>query len=112
MTARQEGDIMPDERQAQVGSLYALARLYAQGAADGSAAASADSPAFLDCQHILATAWTVSCEQPDVHPPAEQEEYFVAWVHGYVQRANEIEAAPDTWADAGDDSEAGVRWTK
>jgi hypothetical protein len=112
MTAREEDDSMAYERPAAMpaGSAYALARLYAQGVADGSAAASADNPAFLGSQLMLATAWAVSCEQPDVHPLAEQEEYFVAWVHGYVQRANEIEGAPDTWEDAGDDSKAGVRW--
>jgi hypothetical protein len=92
---------MADERHqvTQVGSVYALAQVYAHGVADGSAAASADSPAFLGYQLLLGTAWEVSCEQPDVQPLAEQEEYFVAWVHGYVGRADEMEGAPDAWEE-------------
>ncbi|HEX9057994.1 MAG TPA: hypothetical protein VF818_10730 [Ktedonobacterales bacterium] len=73
-----------------------LARVYAKGIADGCAAASADSPAFLNYQVMVYMAWDASCEQPDVQPSAEQEEYFVAWVHGYVCRADEMESTPAT----------------
>ena len=93
---------MADERHraTQAGSVYALARVHAQGVADGSAAATADSPDFLSYQVLLDAAWDLSCERPDAHPIAEQEEYFVAWVHGYVGRADEMEGAPDTWEAA------------
>jgi hypothetical protein len=98
---------MGDERHGamQAGAAYTLARIHVHGVADGCAAAAADSPDFLSCAVMLDTAWEVSCERPDVQPLAEQEEYFVGWVHGYVQRADEIEGAadpfdPDTWADA------------
>lgn len=84
----------------QAGAASTLARVYAQGLAAGSAAAFADSPDFLGYQLILDAAWEVSCERPDVQPIAEQEEYFVAWVHGYVGRADDMEDAPDTWEEA------------
>ena len=72
-----------------------LARVYARGLAHGSAAAVDDSPDFVNYQLLLARAWEASCERPDVQPLAEQEEYFVAWVHGYVVRADELECASD-----------------
>jgi hypothetical protein len=107
MTTRREGNTMADERHGalQAGAEYTLARIHAHGVADGCAAAVADSPDYLSCAVMLDTAWEVSCERPDVLPLAEQEEYFVGWVHGYVQRADLIEGTantlePDTWADA------------
>lgn len=69
----------------QCGSEVTLAQVYAYGVIDGNAAAQADSPAFLDYQLLLGTAWEMACEWPDEEPLAKQEEYFVAWVHGYME---------------------------
>lgn len=88
MTGKRYG-IMPSRADAT------CARAHARGVANGSAAAAADSPDFLNYQLLLAWAWEASCERPDVQPLAEQEEYFVGWVHGYVQRADEMEFSPD-----------------
>lgn len=104
MMASWEGGTMAGERHGTMPTwtAYTLARVYAQGVADGTAAAAADGPDFLSYAVVLDTAWEQSCDRPNVQPVAEQEEYFVAWVHGYVRRADEIEDAPDTWADAGE----------
>jgi hypothetical protein len=85
--------------------LSALAHAYAQGMASGNMAASADNPAFLGNQDMISAAWEVSCGQSCGQAPAEQEEYFVGWVHGYVVRAEQIEGPPALWEDAveGDD---------
>jgi hypothetical protein len=103
MMASREGGTMAGERHGamQTWAAYTLARVYAQGVADGTAAAAADGPDFLSYAVVLDTAWEKSCDRPNVQPLAEQEEYFVAWVHGYVRRADEIEDAPDTWEDPG-----------
>jgi hypothetical protein len=82
--------------------LGALARAYAQGMASGSDAATADNPYFLGDHAMISAAWEVSCERSNVQPLVEQEEYFVAWVHGYVVRAEQIEGAPGSWEDAAD----------
>ncbi len=78
-----------------------LESIFAHGVADGSAAASADSPAFLGYRSVIYRAWDTSCARPDVQPLLEQEEYFVAWVHGYVQRAEEIEDGPNASTEDG-----------
>ena len=94
---------MADERSwaMQTGSDSTLAQVYAHGVADGNAAAAADSPRFLGYQLLLGTAWETSCDRLDGQPLAEQEEYFVAWVHGYIGRVDEMEGTPDTWEEAG-----------
>ena len=85
--------------------LSVFARAFAQGMASGSTAASADNPAFLGNQAMISAAWEVSCGQSCGQALAEQEEYFVGWVHGYVVRAEQIEGPPTLWEDAveGDD---------
>lgn len=80
-------------RPGQSGAEDSLAQVYAYGVTDGNAAARADSPAFLDDQLLLGMA----CEWPGEEPLAKQEEYFVAWVHGYMVRVDELESAQDTW---------------
>lgn len=72
----------------------ALATAYAQGLKCGSAAATADNPYFLCDRAMIAAAWEASCAglvMRASRPLSEQEEYFVAWVHGYVFRAENIE---------------------
>jgi hypothetical protein len=87
-------------------SHVALAAAYAHGMVSGSAAATAESPYFLGNHDLIAAAWEASCAQSDMQPAQpvaeqeEQEEYFVAWVHGYVVRAEQIEGAPPSWEDA------------
>ena len=84
-------------RLGQPGADVSLAQVYAYGVTDGNAAAQADSPAFLDDQLLLGMAWEMACEWPGKEPLAKQEEYFVAWVHGYMVRVDELESAQDTW---------------
>jgi hypothetical protein len=83
----------------------ALAWAYAQGMASGNGAATIDNPAFLSDQTMISAAWEMSCGQLCGQSLAEQEEYFVGWVHGYVVRAEQIEGVPARWEDAveGDD---------
>lgn len=85
--------------------LSALAWAYAQGMASGSMTASVDNPTFLGNRAMISAAWEMSCGQVCEQSLAEQEEYFVGWVHGYVVRAEQIEGAPALWEDAveGDD---------
>ena len=92
---------MTDERYGAMrhGADVTLARVRAHGVANGSAAAADDSPDFLSYQLLLTRAWETSCERLDVQSLAEQEEYFIGWVHGYVGRADEMECAPDTWEE-------------
>lgn len=85
----------------QTGSDSTLVQVYACGVADGNAAAAADSPRFLGYQLLLGTAWETACDWLDGQPLAEQEEYFVVWVHGYIRRVDELEDAPDIWEAAG-----------
>lgn len=77
-----------------------LATAYAQGLRNGTAAAKVDNPYFLGDHALIAAAWEVSRARSGMRamrPLAEQEEYFVAWVHGYVVRAEQIEDAPAVW---------------
>lgn len=73
----------------------ALIGAYTRGVRDGGAAASADSPTFVGYQRMLSLAWSLSRGQPQFTQFAEQEEYFIAWVHGYVGRCDEMENAPE-----------------
>jgi hypothetical protein len=82
-------------------SYVALASAYAQGLRSGTAAATVDNPYFLGDHALIAAGWEVSRARSGtlaMRPLAEQEEYFVAWVHGYVVRAEQIEDAPAAWA--------------
>lgn len=90
-----------------------LATVYAHGMTSGSAAATVDNPYFLGDHALIAAAWEASCAGSGLQssqPLAEQEEYFVAWVHGYVVRAEQIEGAPPFWENAaeGDDPSSPV----
>lgn len=90
-----------------------LATAYAHGMTSGSAAATADNPYFLGDYALIAAAWEASWPgsgPQSSQPLPEQEEYFVAWVHGYVVRAEQIEGAPPFWEDAaeGDDPSSPV----
>ena len=93
---------MADERNRamQTGSDATITQVYAHGVADGNAAAAADSPRFLGYQLLLGTAWETSRDWLDGQPLPEQEEYFVAWVHGYMGRVDELEGTLDTWEEA------------
>ena len=73
----------------------ALIGAFTRGLRDGSAAASTDSPTFVGYQRMLTLAWDLSRGQPHLTQLAEQEEYFIAWVHGYIGRCDEIEGAPE-----------------
>jgi hypothetical protein len=91
----------------------ALASAYAQGLRSGTAAATVDNPYFLGDHALIAAAWELSCARSGMRPLrplAEQEEYFVAWVHGYVVRAEQIEGEPVAWGEAaeGDDPSSPV----
>lgn len=90
--------------------LGAVAWAYAQGMACGNSAASVDTPTFLGNRAMISAAWEMSCGQLRGQSLAEQEEYFVGWVHGYVVRAEQIEGAPARWEDAveGDDSSSPI----
>jgi hypothetical protein len=81
------------------GHTGALATAYGHGIACGCAAASADSPDFLADQALIYAAWEVSCAGEPAQPQDEQEEYFIAWVRGYVVCAEQLEDA----ASAGDE---------
>lgn len=71
----------------------ALASAYHRGLASGLAAASGDSPWFLADRFLLTEAWRVSCEGASGQSEEAQVEYFIAWVHGYVGRAEQLEDA-------------------
>lgn len=80
---------------------HVLDRRYAQGMANGSAAATADALGTPTHNDVLQMAWDVSAASTDVLELAQQEEYCIGWAHGYTRRAGEIEGAPDTWEDDG-----------
>jgi hypothetical protein len=71
----------------------ALASAYRRGLASGRAAASGDSPRFLANRVLISEAWRVSCAGSVGQPEEAQVEYFIAWVHGYVVRAEQLEDA-------------------
>lgn len=93
---------------------------YARGMVNGSAAADIECADVLDRQGgepgmnagkrgrargqalIFTTwaAWEASGEWAPVQPLAEEEEYFVGWVHGYSVRIEQIDGVPALWTDA------------
>jgi hypothetical protein len=84
---------------------HVCAMMHAKGMMDGRIAASAHAPEFLSTCAVLQAAWEVSCTQQELLHPAQQDEYFVGWVQGYGQRADEAsDETPDmldTWEDDG-----------
>jgi hypothetical protein len=68
---------------------HVCAMMHAKGMLDGRIAASAHSPEFLSIPDLLQAAWEVSSIQREVLYPAQQDEYFVGWVQGYVRRSDE-----------------------
>jgi uncharacterized protein len=75
------------------GRAESLASAHRRGLASGSAAASGDNPRFLADRVLLAGAWRVSCADSAGQSEDAQLEFFIAWVHGYVVRAEQLEDA-------------------
>lgn len=86
-------------------AVHACAMMHAKGIVDGQIAASMHAPEFLGIPALLQSAWVASHAQQDRLYPAQQDEYFVGWVQGYVRRSEEIFDetldVPDTWEDEG-----------
>lgn len=88
---------------------HVCAMMHARGMLDGRIAASAHTPGFLSSRAVLQTAWEASGAQQELLHPAHLDEYFVGWVQGYGQRADEtsdetsdeIPDKLDTWEDDG-----------
>lgn len=84
---------------------HVCAMMHAKGMMDGRIAASAHTPEFLSTRALLQAAWEASGTLPKVLYRAQQDEYFVGWVQGYGQRADEppdrTPDVPDTWEDEG-----------
>jgi hypothetical protein len=106
MTARQ--DEQSRSETVWLGTARALAKMHAKGLIDGHLAAAVHAPEFLSVRALIQAAWEVSYAQQDtLHTPqpAQQDEYFVGWVQGYVRRADEArdetQDVPDTWEDDG-----------
>ena len=91
---------------------HVCAMMHAKGVIDGRIAASAHAPGFLSSRAVLQTAWDASCAQQELLHPVHLDEYFVGWVQGYGQRADETsDETPDmldTWEDDG--GAAAVPW--
>ncbi len=88
---------------AVLASHSALATACVHGMASGNAAATTDTLYFSGALALIAAEWAASRAGSDMQssqPLAEQEEYFVARVHGYVIQAEQIEGAPSSWEDA------------
>lgn len=84
---------------------HVCAMMHAKGMMDGRIAASAHAPEFLSTCAVLQEAWKASDTPQKLLHPAQQDEYFVGWVQGYGQRADEApDETPDmldTWEDDG-----------
>lgn len=84
---------------------HVSAMMHAKGMMDGRIAASAHSPEFLSIRALLQAAWEASGTLQKLLHPAQQDEYFVGWVQGYRQRADEVSDETldmlDTWEDDG-----------
>ncbi|HEU5348911.1 MAG TPA: hypothetical protein VFU63_09910 [Ktedonobacterales bacterium] len=91
---------------------HVCAMIHAKGMMDGRIAASAHAPGFLSIRAVLQAAWEASCTQQELLRPAHLDEYFVGWVQGYGQHADEISDETldmlDTWEDDGGAS--AVQW--
>ncbi len=88
---------------AVLASHSALATACVHGKASGNAAATTDTLYFPGALALIAAEWAASragSDMPSSQPLAEQEEYFVAWVHDYVIRVEQIEGAPSSWEGA------------
>ena len=75
------------------GRAASLASAHRLGLASGRVAASVDSPRFLADQILISEAWRVSCADSIGQPEDAQVEFFIAWVHGYVVRAEQLDDA-------------------
>lgn len=84
---------------------HVCAMMHAKGMMDGRIAASAHAPEFLSIHTLLQAAWEASGTLQKLLHPAQQDEYFVGWVQGYRQRADEAsDETPDMldrWEDDG-----------
>jgi len=84
---------------------HVCAMIHAKGIIDGRIAASAHAPGFLSIRAVLQAAWEASCAQQELLHPVHLDEYFVGWVQGYGQRADEVPDETsdmlDTWEDDG-----------
>ena len=84
---------------------HVCAMMHAKGIIDGRIAASAHALRFLSNRAVLQAAWDASCTQQELPHPVHLDEYFVGWVQGYGQRADEVsDETPDmldTWEDDG-----------
>lgn len=91
-------------------AMHACTMMHAKGMMDGHIAASAHAPGFLSIRAVLQAAWEASDMLQKLLHPAEQDEYFVGWVQGYGQRADEVSDETrdmlDTWEDDGGASAA------
>jgi hypothetical protein len=94
MTARQQ-----QRREAE--TAHALDKTDTKGLMDGYTAASVHAPEFLSMRALMQAAREISYARQDTLSPAQQDEYFVGWVRGYVRRTNEAQDLLDTWEDEG-----------
>lgn len=86
-------------------ALHVCVMMHGKGMMDGRTAASAHAPRFLSIRAVLQAAWEASGALQKLIHPAQQDEYFVGWVQGYGQCADEVsDKTPDmldTWEDDG-----------
>jgi hypothetical protein len=69
------------------------AQAYRLGCDDGIDAANADAPRPEgNARDVLERAWAAAEAQNEFESQTEREEYFVGWTHGYINRAEGIEA--------------------
>ncbi len=69
------------------------AKAYQSGNDDGIDAANADAPTpESNAGDVLDRAWAAAEDEAELESQTEREEYFVGWTHGYVNRAEGIEA--------------------